>query len=78
MQNLTQHYSDEYLMGCIAKVGGNHHKCTANVQLSITDNQWYLNIYQDCSTGWDNDERIIYSELASKEESNAHCDEFPF
>ena len=78
MRNLTQHYSDEYLRDCIAKVGGNYAKCTANVQFSITDHQWYLNIYQDYSTGWDCDDRIIYSELASKEESYAHCDELPF
>lgn len=78
MRNLTQHYSDEYLMGCIAKVGGNHHKCTANVQLSTTDNQWYLNIWQDFSTGWDCDDRVIYSEHASKEECHEHYGDLPF
>lgn len=78
MRNLTQHYSDEYLMDCIAKAGGNHHKCTANVQFSITDHQWYLNIWQDSSTGWDYDDRIIYSELASKEECHEHYNDLPF
>jgi len=78
MRNLTQHYSDEYLMDCIAKAGGNHHKCTAVVQLSTTDNQWYLTIWQDFATGWDCDDRIIYTELASKEECYEHRDDYPF
>lgn len=78
MQNLTQHYSDEYLRNCIAKVGGNHNKCTASIQFSISDHNWYLCIYQDYSTGWDCDERVIYSEPANELEVAEHIDELPF
>lgn len=61
MKNLTN-FSDNCILSIINACDATPHKCTANVQLDSTTMVAYLNIYEDRSTGWDNNDVLIYTE----------------
>lgn len=63
MRNLTD-YNDQFILDLIKQVNGNPYKCTANVQYAVRFNRLIpmLVIYQDYSTGWDYDDRVIFCE----------------
>ena len=63
MRNLTN-YNDQFILGLIEQVNGNPYKCTANVQYAVRFNRLIpmLVIYQDYSTGWNYDDRVIFCE----------------
>ncbi len=67
MRNTTN-FDDAFVVLLAKNAGANPHKCTASVQLSIREGNprkifKYLNIYEDRSRGWDNNDVLVCSIL---------------
>lgn len=67
MKNLSS-LPDDYVIQLAKDAGANPDRCTANEQLSINDDCWYLNVYEDLPyTGWDApDYRLVAEERLEK------------
>lgn len=67
MRNTTN-FDDAFVTLLAKNAGANPYKCTASVQLSVREGNprrifKYLNIYEDRSHGWDNNDVLVCSLL---------------
>ena len=67
MRNTTN-FDDAFVAMLAKNAGANPYKCTASVQLSVREGNprkifKYLNIYEDRSRGWDNNDVLVSSLL---------------